>query len=190
MKDNFIEIYDNAIPDKLCDDLINTYKLAEEYGYTYDRQNYSNKVDSIEIEDNSISLPYVPLQFIDSNIINQFNELFWKCYTKYANKYSILNKIGYHKMYGIKIQKTEPSQGYHTWHCEQGTKENSARILAWAVYLNDISDGGETEFLYQSQRVIPKKGTAMIFPASFTHTHRGNPPLTETKYIVTGWIEF
>ena len=24
----------------------------------------------------------------------------------------------------------------------------------------------------------------------FTHTHRGNPPLTADKYIITTWVEF
>ena len=27
----------------------------------------------------------------------------------------------------------------------------------------------------------------LIFPASFTHTHRGNPPLGGSKYIATSW---
>ena len=36
----------------------------------------------------------------------------------------------------------------------------------------------------------PKKGTVMICPADFTHTHRGNPPLTADKYIITTWVEF
>jgi len=25
---------------------------------------------------------------------------------------------------------------------------------------------------------------------AFTHTHRGNPPLSNTKYIMTGWLEY
>ena len=58
------------------------------------------------------------------------------------------------------------------------------------VYLNDVEEGGETEFLYQSRRIKPKQGTMVICPASFTHTHRGNPPLKGNKYMINGWIEF
>jgi hypothetical protein len=58
------------------------------------------------------------------------------------------------------------------------------------VYLNDIEDGGETEFLYLSKRVKPVTGRVLLWPAGYTHTHRGNPPLKDTKYIITGWVEF
>ena len=56
------------------------------------------------------------------------------------------------------------------------------------IYLNDIDDGGETEFLYQKRRIKPQKGTVVIFPAGMTHVHKGNLVMGEqTKYIVTGW---
>ena len=63
-------------------------------------------------------------------------------------------------------------------------------MLVWTVYLNDIDKGGETEFLYQSERIKAKKGRVVFFPANWTHIHRGNPPLSETKYIATGWYNF
>jgi hypothetical protein len=56
------------------------------------------------------------------------------------------------------------------------------------VYLNDIVEGGETEFLHQRKRIKPKKGTVLLFPPYFTHTHRGNPPLSNEKYAITGWM--
>ena len=55
------------------------------------------------------------------------------------------------------------------------------------MYFNDINDSGETEFLYQKKRIKPKAGRVLIFPGSFTHLHRGNPPY-KPKYIATGWI--
>jgi hypothetical protein len=58
------------------------------------------------------------------------------------------------------------------------------------LYLNDVEEGGETEFLYQSMRISPKQGTLVLFPAAFTHTHRGNPPLKGDKYFITSWIQF
>ena len=55
------------------------------------------------------------------------------------------------------------------------------------LYLNTIKEGGETEFLYLNKRVKAKVGRMIIFPAGYTHTHRGNPPIGEEKYIATTW---
>ena len=65
-----------------------------------------------------------------------------------------------------------------------------SRLLLVMGYLNDVEEGGETEFLYQSKRVKSKKGRIVICPSGFTHTHRGNPPLKGNKYMINGWIEF
>jgi len=87
-----------------------------------------------------------------------------------------------------KLQKTPISGGFHGWHCENMHVETLSRVLAWTIYLNDVDEGGETEFLYQSERVKAKKGKTSIFPAGFMHTHRGNPPISNDKYILTGWF--
>jgi hypothetical protein len=70
------------------------------------------------------------------------------------------------------------------------SRENAARMMVFSLYLNDVAEGGETEFLYVKKRISPKAGRLMIWPPGFTHTHRGNPPLTEEKYILTGWLEY
>ena len=88
-----------------------------------------------------------------------------------------------------KMQKTEPSQGYHVWHCELDP-EVPHRVLAWSLFLNDVEEGGELEFLHQNKRYKPKKGDFIIWPAAFTHIHRGNPPISNVKYIVTGWYQY
>jgi len=74
------------------------------------------------------------------------------------------------------------------FHAENLNWNNHTRTMAWMVYLNDVEEGGETEFLYQKLRVKPKKGTVLIWPGSYTHLHRGNPPMTD-KYIATGWYQ-
>ena len=42
--------------------------------------------------------------------------------------------------------------------------------------------------LYQQRKFTPEKGTVLIWPASYTHPHRGNPPISD-KYIATGWYQ-
>jgi hypothetical protein len=91
------------------------------------------------------------------------------------------------------IQKYNPGGGFFKWHCERAQATpalNSTRHLVFMTYLNDVTDGGETEFQLQELKVQPKKGLTLIWPADWTHTHRGNPSPTQTKYIITGWFNF
>ena len=65
---------------------------------------------------------------------------------------------------------------------------NEPRAFVFSVYLNDVEEGGETEFLHFSKRVKPKTGRIVIWPAAFPYIHRGNPPLSGEKYILTSWM--
>jgi len=88
----------------------------------------------------------------------------------------------------MKFQYTPLTGGYSMWHIEHGAGSEAPRVLAWSIYLNDVEEGGETEFLYQGARYRPKAGSLLMWPASITHPHRGNPPISNEKFIVTGWI--
>lgn len=85
--------------------------------------------------------------------------------------------------------------GYPYWHCElhpspEDQGESLHRVVLWTIYLNDRFREGETEFLYQRRKVVPKTGSLLIAPTAFTHTHRGNMPKGGDKYIATGWVLF
>jgi hypothetical protein len=117
-------------------------------------------------------------------------ERFWNVvYPAYSEKYGVLNQMANMTIRLTKIQKTEIGGGYHIWHNEDDSPQNMRRVATFILYLNDVDEGGETEFLYYPKRVKAKQGRFIVWPAGFTHTHRGNPPLSNTKYIVTGWIE-
>ena len=111
---------------------------------------------------------------------------------------SITPLIG--KMYRlgtINIQKYEQNVGgYYHWHSENYPQKNDPkcealhRVLLFMYYLNDVNEGGETEFYYQEKRFKPKRGQLLIAPSSFTHTHKGNIPVSNDKYILTSWVLF
>ena len=187
---NFIGIYESAFTLKECNETIKLFERYHELGYSYDR---SKQNESLNFKnDSSIDLlPTTELDW-DPGFIVSFHDRFYNYIDPLYNiEYPILQTFKKHKSKYIKIQKTCPTQGYHIWHCEHdGSIVSNDRLLSWILYLNDVKEGGETEFLYQSLRFKPKAGTFILFPSSFTHTHRGNPPLTENKYIATGWIEF
>ena len=121
--------------------------------------------------------------------VSGYNQAFNRCFEHYAKEYEALVEMPLAHTF-FNIQRTLPKQGYHIWHCENAGPTCTRRVLATMMYLNDDFEGGETEFLYQSRRVEAKTGRLVIWPAHFTHLHRGNPPLSGEKYIATGWIEF
>ena len=95
----------------------------------------------------------------------------------------------------INLQKYLADKGgYPHWHSEiypgDSAQETLHRLLLWTIYLNDVPEGGETEFFYQKRKIRPQAGTLIIAPAGFTHTHRGNMPKGGDKYIATSWFLF
>ena len=176
---DFIGVYENAFPLNLCDrliDLASQHTLLPRHpreGSNLQKQDFGNHIHTFK-EDLSDKVTY-HLQL---------------CVNQYINKYPIFAQHFPLIPTGYKYQKTYPSGGYHVWHSEAISFMHRNRVAVWTLYLNDIDDGGETEFLYQSLRISPKKGTICIFPSGYTHVHRGNPPLSETKHIVTGWMDY
>lgn len=190
--ENFVGIYDGAFEDRYCDSLVEYFEWCRKNNRTYNRpeEERIKKDNSVNVNPNSER----EISFTTPNItmyINEFNAGFWDtCYKEYREKYSVLSNYSNHTVYTYKIQRTDPAGGYHIWHSEDGDKHHAGRIGVYILYLNDVEEGGETEFLYFSKRISAKKGRLVIFPPNYPWAHRGNPPLSGTKYIMTGWIEF
>ena len=82
-----------------------------------------------------------------------------------------------------------PTGGYHRFHYEKSYPHNVYRHLVYMTYLNDVEDGGETEFLYQNVKIKPEKGLTLVWSADWFFTHKGHTSSSE-KYIITGWFEY
>lgn len=186
-----IGIFDGVFSKEYCQNWIKYFEKVDLAGMSYSRVQAFNRPSHIT-KDQSIDFVNCSLYTTDELQIEcaDFNNGFWTaCYPLYAEKYSVLQEAEPHKIYSIKVQKTVPGGGYHSWHFESMRRVHAGRIMTFILYMNDISDGGETEFLYLSKRIEPKAGRLLLWPAGFTHTHRGNPPLKDNKYIMTGWVE-
>jgi hypothetical protein len=94
--------------------------------------------------------------------------------------------------FGYQVQRYTKNEGHYIWHHDLmgNMKKNISqqRLLTFIWYLNDVEIGGETEFLHGL--VKPETGKLVIFPACFTYFHKGNMPISNDKYIITGWIGY
>jgi len=188
---DFIGIYDNSVPQELCDGLIKWFDLCSDKNFTAHNMPFPDGGKQISRRsDESIHIPNDPVSSITLSveICNAYWDALNKCFNEYTEKYNLEDlRLS---CYNFKLHKVKEGQGYHVWHFEnEGTIHTNQRVLAWMSYLKSPEEGGETEFLYQSKRIEPVIGRTLIWPAYFTHLHRGNPPLKGEKYYITGWFE-
>lgn len=97
----------------------------------------------------------------------------------------------------VNLQKYDRKVGgYHHFHSENypsahdPEQKSLHRVLLFMYYLNDVREGGETEFYYQQRKLSPRKGQLVFAPSGFTHTHKGHVPSSNDKYILTSWVLF
>jgi len=185
---NFIGTYDNYITKEECDKVIKIYKEQDRFNNTLSRIN-TEKSPVLEKQDQQFFANAGNMDIWWENLkpmIANF-DLAWNHYAintgaDDAYKTNFLYTT-------LKIQKTLPTEGYHLWHIEHNKgSENEPRAFVFSIYLNDVEEGGETEFLHFSKRIKPKAGRIVIWPAAFPYVHRGNPPLSGEKYILTSWM--
>jgi hypothetical protein len=178
---DFIGIFENVMNEDDCNFIINQFN-----NHATDSVDGKFQAPNLEMGRNDKSL-FLTSSVEFPEIFDKINNVLNVCMQQYSDYFFTIKQCSAQSNI-IKIQKTSPRGGYHVWHCEASGLEYCNRILAWTIYLNDIPDGeGETEFLWQGVKVKPKIGTVSIFPAYFTHTHRGNPVYSCDKYIATGW---
>jgi len=176
MSKNFIGVYNNVFTEEFCKNIIDDFE-----------QQSKNQIISNDVADRQDTFAQL-LNYVDPRILDFITEGLIHTVREYIKTYPILEAANL-ASYGMKIQKTEPyGGGYHKWHYDNAGHDVTTRFIVWTIYLNDIEEGGETEFLYQGVKTKPETGKLLLFPAGFTHTHRGNPPIQQTKYILTGWF--
>ena len=183
----FIEVYNDALTKEQCEkiiDFINSSDLTPGLVQT------PLKADLIQSEKDSWD---ISLNADDTSI--EINDLIFKsltrCIQDYKKQHPQIDQLAtwrYCQEYNL--QKYNPGQAYHSIHCENMNPKSSLRILAWMFYLNTVTDGGGTYFDNYDLTMNAVQGRCVIWPAYWTHFHRGIVSKTETKYIATGWFSF
>lgn len=85
------------------------------------------------------------------------------------------------------MERIEPGQGFDM-HVDASFGGTHRRLLACLLYLNDVAEGGFTEFPFQRIRVQPKAGSMVLFPPYWTHPHRGASPVSNVKYKISSYL--
>lgn len=175
------------IEESICDQLIDFFK--ENNYFPVSPGTTSNGIDkSIKDSYDKAISPVSQDQRVCSYLEEVSNVL-----DLYIQKYPTCNNTesSWKIVENFNVQWYPPNGGFKVFHFERnGSLKSIMRYLTFMTYLNDVDDGGETEFYYQNLKVKPQKGLTLIWPVEWTHTHRGIPSPTQEKIIATGWYSF
>lgn len=186
-KNLFIDGY--YIDEKVCDNLVDWFEDNKDK----QKPGVTGAVGNVnpEIKDSSDISVFWPYDTREHLVLHEYCSQMDSALEQYCDKWTVLNQGGNFTMHTMfNVQKYGPTQGYHNWHSERTDTNVSKRMLVFMTYLNDITEGGETAFLYQKTKIKPEKGLTLFWPSDWTHTHKGVVSYTQTKYIATGWYVY
>ena len=175
-------------PLSLCDELITYFEsniAKQQIGATGGGRNLGvkDRMD-IAIAPNQLDLP-------GNEVFKLYINSLFACYKDYLVQWPFLAEIAQNlEMGSFNLGRYQRGQHFQKIHTERDSLNSLHRLLAWMTYLNDVDEGGETCFSHYGLNIKPRKGLTIIWPAEWTHAHKGNVLLGESKYMITGWLTF
>ena len=178
----YIKVYDDALDAKFCDNLIEKFEIMTD-------KHVETKLDGVR-------------SFTEINLARnpEFAEEF-----KYMQQQAQSNIQQYVTDCGIEEGQWQERSGFEefrmkryepngadefAYHVDVQDYASARRYLVFFWYLNDVEKGGETHFFDIDQGVQPKKGRLLMFPPMWTYPHAGKKPISNTKYIVGGYLHY
>ena len=191
--DNYIRIYDKVLDEDSCEFLIDKFEKFEDRQekvlmeqndlvVSFNQINIYNHDEWIGTREKLIEamLHYVSIYKKDCNI----TEIMWPPFLK----------IGFE---AIRIKRYLPNDFDRFDDHVDSSKGCEKRFLNFLIYLNDVEEGGETEFpqLYKPGTYIPlsvkpKAGTMVVFPPMWPWLHAGRKPVSGPKYFAHSYLHY
>ena len=188
---DFIGIYDNAISSYNCKEVIKWLDNEPLKRGTVMFEDGGGTIDTRVKCDWEVEDPYKTIFTNNTFIDIIIRDALIKYTPVYRETYPCVDKVDPWNVCSVyNIQKYDPGDGYHALHCENCNAATVQRVMAWMIYLNTVTDEGGTYFSCYDKTLEAKEGRLVIWPAYFTHQHKGVVSKTQTKYIATGWYSY
>ncbi|MBS0321404.1 MAG: 2OG-Fe(II) oxygenase [Proteobacteria bacterium] len=185
---------DFALDGAICDRLVQLHRTCDQRGLVKRgamSKGDANVVDVAKKDSFDVLVGNIPPELQDEYGIPAYFAGLQRCLEGYLQQHPVLQKIGRFRMTeSPSLQHYRPGGGFFLEHFERSGFGTTTRMLVWMTYLNDVTDGGGTRFVYQDHTFAARKGRTLIWPSDFTHTHAGVVSPSQHKYIITGWFNF
>jgi len=178
----------NIKNDNLCKEIIRFFdenKGLQKKGTTASGTNYAYKMTT------DISINPNELKNDKYKCFNSYIDELYKCFIDYQLQWPFLKSMVKNVDIGsFNVQKYSKGDHFSQIHTERASLKSSNRLFAWMTYLDNVEDGGTTNFLHYGIKIKPEIGKTLIWPAEWTHAHSGEILGSGEKHIITGWMNF
>jgi Rps23 Pro-64 3,4-dihydroxylase Tpa1-like proline 4-hydroxylase len=194
MNNNLIYAIHNNLDISFCNSVINYFHEKDNLNLTFS-SHIANNIVNKNIR-NSISYGFNKSNEIENyykTILHTKLKNAFKTYLIFLKNYNInldyINKLDIKILdTGFGITKYIKNHGFYTKHSDfNPTNFANIRLFTYLWYLNDVNEGGETEFI-DGTKIKSETGKLIFFPATWPYVHIGNMPISNDKYIIIGWI--
>lgn len=179
---DLIHIHENALEPDICDFLIS---LFEQTTGNHDR--YDN-----EGKPNFTQFNFTEHRELTPEISQVHNHIIKKIFEYRNNYYEFVDKRVFpeeHALEQFRIKKyNSGGDDRFDTHVDVVDHETARRFLSYMWYLNDVEIGGAT--IFKDLSIQPKRGTLIMFPPLWMYPHRGEPPLSGPKYIMSAYLHY
>lgn len=185
---DFIRVYDNTFSDIECKKIIDV--CDSEYlepGKTVGSKGLrvSHHKKCLEVALSNKNIDRTLENFVYERLKEKVNNYMHFLYDTFSEWYPLPEDM---RDTGYIFKKYIPNESWFDWHSDDAiTSRDSQRTFALILYLNDVEEGGCTEFNF-GYEIKPKQGSLVIFPVGFLFSHRGQPPISGIKYCITSFV--
>jgi len=179
---DFIKIYENSLEPDVCNFLISLFEQIEEKHENHNNDGKPNFTQFNLTENRELS---AEVNQVHNHIIKKIFE-YKQIYYQYICK-DVFPQEHALEQFRIKKYNAGGEDRFDT-HVDVMTYETSRRFLSFMWYLNDVEEGGKTVF--KDLEIQPKQGTLVVFPPLWLFPHRGEPPMSNSKYILTSYLHY
>ena len=184
---DYIKVYDNVIPEETCEQMI---KLFSETTDGHEKFEYDGRPNFTQLNITDYADKHTESAW------HSFHDLLVQASHKMGVAYMTELGMGHFwpdqnalEQYRMKWYKNDGIDRFDT-HVDVGNHDSAKRFLVMFFYLNDVEEGGETDFPTMDFTVQAKAGRLVVFPPLWTYPHTGKPPISDDKFIIGTYLHY
>jgi hypothetical protein len=179
---NYIQTANNSLTPEACNLLIDIFENNPEYHERLDRDRRPN-FTQLNFTRNIHLDPDLHDVLVNSAM------MIFRQYGKSIRETAFWPKKFGFEEFRIKRYRGNSIDEFDT-HTDATSLETSKRFIAFFWYLNDVEEGGETEFTSMGISIKPEQGKVIVFPPMWMFPHKGNKVIRGEKYLLSSYLHY